>query len=102
MRTGSFDRRKLGCCPVGYGMRWSLMNRTIVFVVLFVAGWLMAQAPQDESQHPPKEKKGQVIVRGCVSRSSGHYILHSDSGNSYALEATGKTKFNHYLAQQVQ
>jgi hypothetical protein len=83
-------------------MRWSPMKRASVFAVLFLAGSLMAQANQDESQHPPKEKKGQVVVRGCVSRSSGHYILRSDSGNSYALEATGKIKFNHYLAQQVQ
>jgi hypothetical protein len=78
------------------------MNKTVVFVVLFVAGSLIAQAKQDESQHPPKEKKGQIIVRGCVSRSSGHYILQADPGNSYALEATGKIKFGHYLAHQVQ
>jgi hypothetical protein len=44
-----------------------------------------------------------VIVRGCVSRSNGDYILmKSDPAVSYELQATGKTKLRHYLGQQVE
>jgi hypothetical protein len=85
-------------------MQWgeTLMNKTILLVVLFVGSWLMAQANPDQSQHPPDEKKGQVTVQGCVSRSSGDFVLmQSDPGNSYVLHATNKINLGHYLGQQV-
>jgi hypothetical protein len=79
------------------------MNKTILLVVLFVGSWLMAQANPDQSQQSPKEKKGQVTVQGCVSRSSGDYVLmQSDPGNGYVLRATNKIKLGHYLGQQVE
>jgi hypothetical protein len=86
-------------------MRWdeTLMNKTILLVVLFVGSWLMAQANPDQSQHPPDEKKGQVTVQGCVSRSSGNFVLmQSDPGNSYVLHATKKMNMGQYLGQQVE
>jgi hypothetical protein len=86
-------------------MRWgeTLMNKSILLVVLFVGSWLMAQANPDQSQHPPDEKKGQVTVQGCVSRSSGNFVLmQSDPGNSYVLHATKKMNMGQYLGQQVE
>jgi hypothetical protein len=86
-------------------MQWSetLMNKSILLMVLFAGSWLMAQANPDQSQHPPDEKKGQVTVQGCVSRSSGNFVLmQSDPGNSYVLHATNKINLGHYLGQQVE
>jgi hypothetical protein len=76
-----------------------VMSRTILVVVLFVGGWLMAQANPDQSS---KEQKGQATVQGCVSRSSGDYILmQSDPGNSYVLHAADNIKLGRYLGHQV-
>ena len=86
-------------------MQWgeTLMNKTILLMVLFAGSWLMAQANPDQSQHPPDEKKGQVTVQGCVSRSSGNFVLmQSDPGNSYVLHATKKMNMGQYLGQQVE
>jgi hypothetical protein len=72
---------------------------TILLVALFVGGRLMAQANPDQ---PSKEKKGQVTVQGCVSRSSGDYILmQSDPSNSYVLHAADNIRLGQYLGQQV-
>jgi hypothetical protein len=82
-------------------MQWgeTLMNKAILLVVLFGGSWLMAQTNPDQ----PKEKKGQVTVQGCVSRSSGDYVLmQSDPGNSYVLHATNKIKLGPYLGRQVE
>ena len=79
------------------------MRKTMVFFLLFSGSWLMAYANQGKSQQPPKTQNGQVTVKGCVSRSSGHYILvQSDPSNSYVLEAPGTTDMGHYLGQQVE
>lgn len=77
------------------------MMKAVVFVVLFAVSLLMAQVNEGESQRPPKSQKGQLTTQGCVSRSSGYYIL-MQSGNSYALEASRKIDFGHYLGQQVE
>jgi hypothetical protein len=79
------------------------MYKPVVLAVLFVGGWLFAQANEGQSEHPPQDKNGQIIVKGCVSRSSGHFILmQSDPGHSYVLEAPGTIDVGHYLGQQVQ
>jgi hypothetical protein len=76
-----------------------VMSRIILVVVLFVGGWLMAQANPDQSS---KEQKGQATVQGCVSRSSGDYILmQSNPGNSYVLHAADNIKLGRYLGHQV-
>jgi hypothetical protein len=66
--------------------------------LLFVAGWVMAQTNPDR----PLEDKRQITVQGCVSQSSGDFILmQSDPGNSYALESAKTINVGHYLGQEV-
>ena len=79
------------------------MKKTLVFVLLLFTSWLTAQTNQGNPEHPPQNQKGQVTVKGCVSRLSGHYILvQSDPSNSYVLEAAGKIDVARYLGQQVE
>jgi hypothetical protein len=79
------------------------MRQTIVLFVLFFGGCLMVYGNQSKSEQPPQNQNGQVTVKGCVTRSKGHYILvQSDPSNSYVLEATGTTDIGHYLGQQVE
>ena len=77
------------------------MKKAVLFVVFFSVCSLMAQGNEGESQRAPKSQKGQLTAQGCVSRSSGYYIL-MQSGNSYVLEANHKIDFGHYLGQQVE
>ena len=69
-------------------------------------GILLAQEsnpPSGSSQDNSKHAKGQITVQGCVSRSTGDYILtKQDPGMTYELQATGKTKLRHYLGQRVE
>jgi len=79
------------------------MTRTIVFAILLAGGCLMAKGNQNQEQQPPKQKSGQVTAQGCVSRSTGDFILmQSDPGNSYVLRPRGKLKLDPYLGQQVE
>ena len=42
-------------------------------------------------------------MQGCVSRSSGDYILMKQNpAVSYQLQATGKIRLRHYLGQRVE
>jgi hypothetical protein len=82
--------------------RGSILIKAIM-LVLFVGGWMMTQASQDQPQNPAQDKQGQVTVQGCVSRSGGDFILmQSDPGNSYVLRTNRKIKLDHYLGQQVE
>jgi len=75
------------------------------FALLLSGSFLLAQnsSPSTTSQHKSKDSKGQVTVQGCVSRSSGDYILiKQDPAMTYELQATGKTKLRRYLGQQVE
>jgi hypothetical protein len=79
------------------------MNKAIMFVMLFAASLLWAQSNTPQSQESTKDKSGRVRVRGCVSRSSGDFILmQSDPGNSYVLQSARKIKLEHFLGQQVE
>jgi hypothetical protein len=74
-------------------------------VLLFSLGSLLAQesSASKTSAHSSKDSKGQVTVQGCVTRSSGDYILiKQDPGMTYELQATGKIKFHPYLGQRVE
>ena len=76
--------------------------RSWCVVLLFSVGSLLAQ---DSSPSPrnSKDSKGQVTVQGCVSRSTGDYILiKQDPGMTYELQATGKIKLSRYLGQRVE
>jgi hypothetical protein len=79
--------------------------RKFCFALLLSGGFLLAQDsnPGNPSQHNAKDSKGQVTLQGCVSRSSGDYILmKQDPGVSYELQATGKTRLRKYLGQRVE
>lgn len=71
------------------------MKYTTVVLLLSVSTLLMAQAQ-------PKDTQEQVTAQGCVSRSSGDYVLTQiDPGNSYVLHSSNNVKLGHYLGQQV-
>jgi hypothetical protein len=78
--------------------------RTLL-IALLLSGSFLAQdsTPANPSLHDSKDSKGQVTVQGCVSRSSGDYVLiKQDPGMTYELQATGKTKLRQYLGQRVE
>ena len=75
----------------------TLMKHATMVFLLLTGGWLMAQANSDRS---PNDKKEQVTVQGCVSRSSGDYVLtQSNPGNSYVLHSVNNIQLGHYLGQ---
>lgn len=75
------------------------MKCTAMMLLLLIGSSLMAQANPDRS---PNDKKEQVTARGCVSRSSGDYVLTQfDPGNSYVLHSVNNIKLGHYLGQEV-
>jgi hypothetical protein len=80
--------------------------RIIWIAILLLSGSILVA--QDNTagsagQRDSKDSKGQVTVRGCVSRSSGDYILmKQDPGITYQLQATRKIKLRHYMGQRVE
>jgi len=82
------------------------MKKTMLFVLVISASFLLAQnsnPPDGASPDNSKHAKGQVTIQGCVSRSSGDYILmKQEPGITYQLQATGKIKLRHYLGQRVE
>jgi hypothetical protein len=74
------------------------------FALLLSGSFLLAQNnPNAMSQGNSTDSKGPITVQGCVSRSSGDYILmKQDPGVAYELQATGKIKLSRYLGQQVE
>jgi hypothetical protein len=78
--------------------------RILCFALLLSGSVLLAQeAPSATSQPSSKDSKGQVTLQGCVSRSSGDYILMKQNpAITYQLQATGKIKLRHYLGQRVE
>jgi hypothetical protein len=58
---------------------------------------------QDAKSADSKKDKDQITVQGCVSRSSGDYVLMKQNpGISYELLATGKLRLRDYLGQRVE
>ncbi|MGD0164013.1 MAG: hypothetical protein ABSB39_16205 [Candidatus Sulfotelmatobacter sp.] len=80
------------------------MRKLWIATLLLSGSFLLAQDTVSGNSHPDsKDSKGQVTVQGCVSRSSGDYVLiKQDPGMTYELQATGKTKLRRYLGQQVE
>jgi len=78
--------------------------RKVLFALLLSGSFLLAQDnPSAMSQGNSKDSKGPITVQGCVSRSSGDFILmKQDPGVAYELQATGKIKLSRYLGQQVE
>ncbi|HZW96402.1 MAG TPA: hypothetical protein VFF64_25890 [Candidatus Eremiobacteraceae bacterium] len=75
--------------------------KKMLFVTLLLSGnFLLAQdsSSANTDQQGSKDSKGQVTVRGCVSRSNGDYTLMKENpAITYELQATGKTGLKHYL-----
>jgi hypothetical protein len=75
--------------------------RKIWIATLLLSGCCLLA--QDSAPANSKDSKGEVTIQGCVSRSSGDYILmKQDPAITYELQATGKTKLRHYLGQRVE
>jgi len=80
------------------------MKKMWLVALLFSGSFLLAQdsSTSTTGHDTAKDSKGEVTVRGCVSRASGDYILmKQDPGVTYELQATGKIKLSQYLGQQV-
>jgi len=79
--------------------------KTLLFALLLSSCFLVAQDTNSKSpsQHNSKDSKGQVTLQGCVSRSSGDYILMKQNpAMTYQLQATGKIRLRDYLGQRVE
>jgi hypothetical protein len=80
-------------------MEETLMKHMTMVFLLLVGGGLMAQANPGQTEN---NKQEQVTAQGCLTRSSGDYVLtESDPGNSYVLHSGHDVKLGHYLGQQV-
>jgi hypothetical protein len=81
------------------------MKKGWFVLLLCSSSFLVAQDSNSSamSQDSSKGSKGQVTVQGCVSRSSGDFVLiKQDPGITYELQATGKIKLSRYLGQRVE
>jgi hypothetical protein len=80
------------------------MRKLWIATLLLSGSFLLAQDTMSANSQPnSKDSNGQVTLQGCVSRSSGDYVLiKQDPGVTYELQATGKTKLHRYLGQQVE
>lgn len=79
--------------------------RPLVFAIVLSASFAWAQdaKPAVPAGDNPQHGKDWVTVQGCVSRSSGDYILmRQDPGMAYELQASGKIKLHDYLGQRVE
>jgi len=79
--------------------------KKMLFVILLLSGsFLLAQdSSSANSSQEMKDSKGQVTVRGCVSRASGDYtLIKQDPAITYELQGSRKIKLSHYLGQRVE
>jgi hypothetical protein len=78
---------------------------TILCALLLSGSFLLAQSsnPPDNRQQSSKDSKGQVTVRGCLSRSNGDYtLMKTDPAVTYELQGSHKIKLSHYLGNRVE
>ena len=77
--------------------------RRILFAVLLLGSFLLAQDSAPASQQQSKASKDEITVQGCVGRSSGDYVLTKQNpAMTYQLQVTGKTRLRNYLGQRVE
>lgn len=78
--------------------------RKIWFAIVLLSGsFLLAQDYPATSKHESKDSKRQVTVAGCVSRSSGDYVLiKQNPPMTYELQGTHKIRLRNYLGQRVE
>ncbi|HEY4841458.1 MAG TPA: hypothetical protein VIH78_05800 [Terriglobales bacterium] len=75
----------------------------LIFALLLSSSFLLAQDKSPVSQDNSKDAKGQVTLRGCVSRSSGDYVLMKQNPpETFELQATNRIKLGHYLGTRVE
>jgi hypothetical protein len=75
--------------------------KKLFFALLLASSFLLAQ--DSTGQGTSKTSKGQVTIQGCVSRSSGDYILmKEDPAVTYELQPSNKIKLSRYLGQRVE
>ncbi len=76
--------------------------RTWFFVLLLSSSFVLAQ-DSSMSQNTSRDSKGQVTIQGCVSRSSGDYILmRVDPAVTYELQPANKIRLSRYLGHRVE
>ncbi len=78
--------------------------RPLVFAMLLLsASFALAQNGNAASADNSRHGKDEVTIQGCVTRSSGDYILlKQDPAISYELLPTGKIRLKDYLGQRVE
>ena len=77
--------------------------RKLGFAILLLSACFVLAQDSNMSQPSSKDSKGEVTMRGCVSRSSGDYILmKQDPAVTYELQGSHKIKLRHYLGQRVE
>jgi hypothetical protein len=80
------------------------MKKSCFIMLLLSGGLLLAQDryPASNGQQDVKDSKGQVTVKGCVSRSGGDYtLIKQNPPMSYELQGTRNVKLRDYLGQRV-
>jgi len=81
------------------------MTKLCFAMLLLSGGLLPAQDsyPANNSQQDVKDSKGQMTVRGCVSRSGGDYTLvKQNPAMTYELQGSHGVKLRDYLGQRVE
>ena len=77
--------------------------RNICFAVLLLSASFVLAQESSNNQAEVKNSNGTVTVQGCVSRSSGDYILmKQDPAVTYELQGSRKIKLSNYLGQLVE
>jgi hypothetical protein len=75
----------------------------LFFALVLSSSFLMAQDNGAPRQDNSKDSNGPVSVRGCVSRSSGDYVLmKQDPAETFELQSTHKIRLKNYLGQRVE
>jgi hypothetical protein len=81
------------------------MKRFCFVALLLLGSFLLAQdnTPANNGQQDNKDSKGQVTVRGCVSRLNGDFtLMKTNPAVTYELHGRHGIKLGHYLGQRVE
>jgi hypothetical protein len=77
--------------------------KKLFFALLLSSSFLLAQDSQTVSDEHSKDSNGPVTLQGCVSRSTGDYVLiKQNPAETFELQATNKIKLSKYLGQRVE
>ena len=79
------------------------MNREMLLAMVLSASSLWAQSDQSTATKTGSNDRGQVTVRGCVSRAGGDYILMKENpAVTYELQGNSKIRLGAYLGKRVE